>query len=66
MKPLTVYQEEIKGKKCRWCGKDLGDELLEFYDHDGGFEVEGFDRKQWLYVTCPECEYQWSLSKLLR
>lgn len=66
MKPLSHYEAQLDGKKCKWCNNtvSLEDEPIEHYDHPGGYEVEGFKEKQWLYVVCPTCEYQWSLRKL--
>ena len=37
---------------------------IEHYDHDDGYEVEGYDKRQWLYITCPRCNYQMALWKL--
>jgi len=42
----------------------LAKESVEHYPHNGGWNVEGFDKKQWLYITCPGCGYQWALHKL--
>ncbi|MBI2624843.1 MAG: hypothetical protein HYW70_00690 [Candidatus Nealsonbacteria bacterium] len=33
-------------------------------NHDGGWEVKGFDKKQWLYYQCKKCGYQTSFDKL--
>lgn len=69
---LSHYQSELKGKICKWCKKrnenfivPLESEPLERYDHSGGYDVDGFEEKQWLYVVCPKCDYQWSLWKLI-
>jgi len=59
---LHHYQKKIDGKKCKHCGEPLG--RIRAYEHDGGWKVDGFDRKQWLYTICPNCEYQWALWKL--
>jgi len=65
---LEDYEKMIKGKDCRWCSKRGKKVLLpskiKFYDHSGGWEVDGFEEKQWLYVECPKCGYEWSLQKL--
>jgi len=37
---------------------------IQKYDHDGGWNVLGYKNRQWLYVTCPKCGYEWSLWKL--
>jgi len=61
---LEDYQKLLEGKRCRWCGCDLSDQEVKHYPHKAGWEVEGFEEKQWLYVVCPCCNYQWALWKL--
>ena len=38
---------------------------IESYDHDGGIPVQGFKEKQWVYVHCDACGYDWALWKIL-
>jgi hypothetical protein len=64
MKSLKDYEKMVKGKTCKWCGHDLSGVSVDYYDHDGGWEVEGFDNKLWLSVHCHGCDYDWSLWKL--
>ncbi len=65
MKSLEQYREEIKGATCRWHQEPVPlDGPIRCYDHSGGWTVEGMSGKHWLFVTCPECGYDWSLSKL--
>lgn len=66
---LEDYRKQIQTPTCQWCkGKDqivpLMNEPIEHYDHSGGWTLDGFKEKQWLYITCPKCDYQWALSKL--
>jgi hypothetical protein len=71
---LDFYQNLIKGATCKWCAsrsagrpaKEVSLEHLtiEHYEHDGGWPVKGYQQRRWLYVTCPKCDYQWSLWKL--
>ncbi len=65
-KSLKDYAEMVEGKKCKWCGKVfiVDESDIDYYDHDGGWSVKGFDKKQWLSVYCEKCEYDWSLWKL--
>jgi len=49
--------------KCSWCETDLTGKPIHSYDHDGGWKVEGFTLKQWLYVSCPKCNYDWAIWK---
>ena len=59
---LTVLNKELAFKTCRFCGGMLGD--IEHYTHSGGWVVEGFEERQWLYKTCLKCGHQWKLSNL--
>jgi len=58
----TIYQHI---KSCPKCGGQL-DYNAKTYPHEGGIEVEGFDKKQWVYFNCLDCDYDWALWKLLR
>ena len=60
---LQEYAALVKRKKCRWCKRRLSSRV-DHYDHAGGWEVLGFQQKQWLYVICTGCGYQWNLGKL--
>lgn len=62
MKKLADYEKLVKEKKCRWCEGELGP--IEHYPHGAGWEVEGFDEKQWLYKKCLRCKYDWALWKI--
>src|SRR3989304_4585705 len=73
MPTLEQYQQMLEqvNAKCKWCEDhvtpiktELATRSIEYYEHDGGWNVDGFDQKQWLYVTCPICKYEWSLWKL--
>ena len=61
---LGEYGKLAEGKKCRFCNSMLPHQCVEYYDHDGGWKVDGFSQKQWLYLTCPGCGHQWSFAKL--
>jgi len=56
---------EKAGVKCRWCETEIKAINIESYPHEGGIEVNGYSKKQWVYFTCPKCDYQWALHKLL-
>ena len=61
---LIAYEELCKYKTCGWCGCLIGDQPIEMFQHPDGWEVSGLPDYQWLYITCPECKYEWSLWKL--
>jgi hypothetical protein len=48
---------------CLSCGQPLPAGVLEHYDHEDGWSVEGFSARQWLYFVCPACRYQTSFAK---
>lgn len=68
-KDLTKFNQFLaileKGIFCT-CGKKLGARFADMYEHDGGIDVPTEDTKQWVYVTCQRCQYQWSWTKILR
>lgn len=67
------YRLYVSQKQCS-CGEMLnkqisdrivrGDSVLDHYSHAEGWEVEGFDEKQWLSITCLKCRVSWPLDKL--
>lgn len=61
---LEHYKKLIKRNSCNWCGANLKNQPIGHYPHKGGLAVADFEEKQWLYITCPQCSYQWALWKL--
>jgi len=56
-----------KRPTCGYCDTVLrGCDLRHYGPHPGGYHVEGFDERRWVYVTCHGCGYDWALSKLWR
>jgi hypothetical protein len=49
--------------QCRLCEIPLP-RIIDHYDHQGGWPVRGFDKKQWLSIKCDKCGTQYSLWKL--
>jgi hypothetical protein len=37
---------------------------IQAYPHDGGWKVKGSPGLWWVYIVCPECEYEWAIYKL--
>lgn len=64
MQNVEDYAQEIKETTCRWCGADLSKESIMGYPHSRGWTVYGKKEKYWLYIICPNCQYQWALWKL--
>lgn len=52
-----------KAPRCEWCRAPLRGPI-QHYPHPGGWKVAGEEGRQWLYVVCPKCGYQWALWKL--
>ena len=65
MRDLDDYQEELDqlDPTCKHCDTEL-DGTIDNFDHPGGYAVEGHETKQWLYIECTGCSYQWALGKL--
>lgn len=66
MSTLKSYQERfiILESKCRWCNMDMSRAKIRYYNHPGGYLVDEMIEKQWLYIECPNCQYEWSFKKL--
>lgn len=64
-KSLKDYANMITKSECT-CGMELPTHhsAIHMYDHDSGWPVEGYKERQWLYIVCPRCGYQWALWKL--
>lgn len=65
----SQFLNSIESLHCRWCrNKDKPSSLegypIQRYEHSGGWKVPGLPGRWWLYITCPECGYQWSLRAL--
>jgi len=56
---------KLMGKKFQCsCGAMFTINHFLGYDHDGGYEDEQ-GNKWWAFTECPNCNYQWSIDKLL-
>lgn len=59
------WKELITHTKCEWCGYEgLDKEPVQAYPHYGGWKIQEEFRKQWLFIVCPDCDYEWALWKL--
>jgi hypothetical protein len=47
---------------CR-CGEPIDPTLIGMYPHSEGIAMKGMGR-QWVYIRCPRCGYDWALWKL--
>lgn len=45
------------------CGRDLKASQFMYYPHNGGIPIVAIGR-QWLYLHCRHCQYDWALWKL--
>jgi len=55
-------KEDIGRTHCT-CGEPIHPEEIEMYPHEGGIEIRNQGR-QWVYIHCPKCGYDWALWKL--
>ena len=62
---MQGYTERITKKGCT-CGAPIPNQVedLHAYLHSGGWTIDGLEGRWWLYMECPECNYQWALWKL--
>lgn len=60
---IREMMKHAEKKECCKCGKPLNPANLEYYDHEGGYDLPGFGKPQWLYHQC-KCGYGYSLWKL--
>lgn len=51
-------------KKCGFCNYPFLLRNLQHYTHSGGWPLEGSFAKQWIYIHCSNCKYDWAISKL--
>ena len=59
---LKDYEKETMNMKCKFCQGPLGG--IEYYENDGGWQLDENTNKQWLFKTCLSCGHQWSLGHL--
>ncbi len=62
VEPLSFdqYSAMIENLRC-WTEGCGGFHKLKGYDHDGGWLVANFDRRQWLSTICMVCQKETSL-----
>ena len=58
-----LFLKQLQVLNCKSCGTPLP-RAIKHYEHEGGWEVLGFQKKQWLFIECLNCEHEWSLNKL--
>jgi len=62
---LEQHRAQITMVDCRWCLREnIKDEPIEMDDHENGWRVLRKSKRQWLWITCPGCNYQWALWKM--
>ena len=61
---LDEYARLLDGRPCRDCGARLPASSLRHYEHSGGWRVDGFTKREWLYAVCSSCGYQNALWKI--
>lgn len=67
---LNSYREMVMGiiahrrsQDCS-CGEPLERGMIFSYDHDGGWTLNGFKHKQWVYLHCFACGNDAAIWKL--
>lgn len=57
--------KKLADPECHTCHVPLPYDELVYYPHSDGWPVKWLE-KQWLYVVCPGCGYEWAIWKLFR
>jgi len=60
---IRELMKTVEKQTCR-CGAQLDPANVEYYDHEGGYDLPGFGQPQWLYHHCEKCNFDYSLWKL--
>jgi len=58
---LEDIKNNMKSVKCDWCHTSFDPDDIYMYPHPGGHEIKDVDGKQWVYVKCKNCEYDWAI-----
>lgn len=61
--PLSFYQSKVMYRECS-CGGTLLP--LDHFMHDGGYSVQGYKHRQWIYSECDKCHNAYALWKLIK
>ena len=62
---LEQHRQQIVMVDCRWCHyPNIKDCPIEMDEHENGWRVYMKEKRQWLWITCPSCNYQWALWKM--
>ncbi|MFH1613314.1 MAG: DUF6011 domain-containing protein, partial [bacterium] len=66
---LVDYTKQAKLYISRWkidkkcmCGKPVQNGWVNHYEHESGWYVRDYKKKQWLYFECPKCGNQYSFA----
>lgn len=57
------YMSYQKRNTCG-CGGDLKNAQVDHYEHHKGVPIQGYKKKQWVFLICPKCTKRWALWKL--
>ena len=52
-------------QKTCLCGNPLENNPIISYDHDGGIDLDGYEKKQWVYFACRRCGYDYAANKIV-
>ena len=63
---LDHYLSKLSGCKCEWCHSDLSAGEVKHYRHPSGLPLKGYKERQWIFIECPKCGYEWALWKLIK
>jgi len=62
-----IAQHVVKKETaCPVCQRKFRPGDINHYPHDGGWNICGFAKKQWVYFVCKACTITLNLNKILR
>lgn len=66
MATIKDYANMITKDECH-CGAELPvhHSAIHLEDNLFGWEVEGYEERQRIFIVCPQCAFQWSIGKLM-
>jgi hypothetical protein len=59
----ALFFLKVKRWRC-FCGASLEGLALCGYDHSDGWKVPGIEKRQWLWLHCVNCGYDFAIWKL--
>ena len=60
-----IAQWVVESKAKCMCGSFYSKEEIKSYDHEGGYIITGFEKKQWVYFLCTNCDSDTKIATII-